>query len=151
MEEGQPFLASTDKFFSYCKSYQIPDSYVFNMVKAFSLCPDEQVSLHSICLAGAYKSVDNLPRSVIAASRIRRGETPFLVAAIKRGLEVAGIFDSWIQAPLTGQREHVYLIEQNLGVLPWLTISVDRLRQGIDEDLLEFLAAGIQVSISRGI
>ena len=138
-ESNQSFTDSVRRFFVYCTNLSLPSSYIQELVRAFSICPDEQIGIHSLALAGVFKDINDVPASIYSNAKIYRYAAPFIGDALSLSLSNSGVNGNWLSDPTKESSEMVYKFECALGVHPWLILPYERIRNNQDPELREFL------------
>jgi len=134
MEEEPPLTAAVESLLSYFADLQLPASYIFSLLEAFSLCPDEHVASIAIAMSGVFKKTETLSPCILASSRSRRYLTPLLRSAlVSSALSAQSIDSDWMETGINSKNRNFFELEKEIGSIPWLSLSPDWIAENFSE------------------
>ncbi|HMO19288.1 MAG TPA: tetratricopeptide repeat protein [Oligoflexia bacterium] len=160
--DSSPMVEPVNLLLSYLRDLGVPRDMSSSLFRALSMCPDDQLSLLGISCSGFYQKHNLVPPEVYAASRVKRDSVPLVREAVLESYKAYKLaedaFDSsyYIPNELKKAYETLYLLEHELGLLPWLSLPSSRLLidDSYKKDLLQFIGASLDfdfVTASRVI
>lgn len=142
MDEPYPGVRSVTKLCEFFKDNKVTKEQILSLGYNLSFSPDEILSCIGLVLYSA--CVDSsLPPEIISCAEVKSDFMGLLRGAMIYVRETLELGDDWIIEGIRSEKDEIrFLVEADLGFIPWLYLDEARIKKDVKEgSLKEFLIA----------
>ncbi len=122
-----------------------------SLLKAWAMCPDEQISLLAVSLSSVYPNNEEVPAEILASARSKNYSTPLVRESFYKVGEITRNIKDWSIEGINTASENEINQEKIMNMMPWLSFPNIYLKKNYlkNENLKELVSKIKSLSMSE--